>query len=74
MSKIFEKGVSYYTVGAAEVKTHFPEDDVCCKWCRFCLRDRYDNSRQICVITGEMLYAPQYMVGEGCPLKLEGGI
>ena len=71
MGKAFEKGVGWYTKGTAVVETNFPEDDVCCKWCRFCLRDRYDNSRQICNITGEMLYAPLYTVGEGCPLAIE---
>ena len=66
--KEFIKGVSYYTKATAEIG--FPEDDVCCYWCPFLMRD-YGLDRQRCGKTAEVLLAPRHTIGVNCPLKFE---
>lgn len=66
---MFEKGVSYYTRGVAEVKVAFPEDQVTCYWCRFCRKD--DLGRCWCRLTNELLHTPISSRGEECPVQMK---
>ena len=66
--KDFSRGVAYYTEGI--VKVGFPEDDVCCRWCPL-LRVELKTDRSYCGKTGEYLAAPNFTVGNGCPIIFE---
>ncbi len=66
--KKFDRGVSYYTKFTVDIS--FPEDDVCCHWCAFLMRD-YGLDRTRCGKTGEILLAPKHQIGFNCPLKFE---
>lgn len=65
--------VVHYKTGIATVPVHFPGDEVCCRYCRFCKCDeRY--RRFSCTLT-----APETWVldigakQDWCPLKFEEG-
>lgn len=62
----FDKGVSYYTSGTLVV--NFPEDDVKCKWCPL-MGTEMASGRVYCRRTGELLIAPDAMIGHNCPLN-----
>lgn len=68
--KNFDKGVSFFTTAAAQVKVHFPEGDVCCGWCPYC-RPEKETKRHWCNLTHSILYNPFGGVGELCPLDFE---
>ena len=63
--KDFSRGVSYYTEGM--VKVGFPEDDVCCRWCPM-MGMELKIDRAYCKKTGEYLAAPNFTIGNGCPI------
>ena len=62
--------VSHYTCGTATIKVNFPNDDVCCAWCKFC-KGADSLGRYWCSITEQMLYLPFLTVGVTCPLDFE---
>lgn len=66
--KDFSKGVSYYTKATAKVG--FPENDIVCGWCPLLMKD-YGLDRQRCGLTGEILLAPKFSIGNNCPLEFE---
>lgn len=66
----FDKGVSFYTQGKAEITVNFPENDICCKWCPHC-RSEDSLKRHWCRLTGRMIYSPMTTIGEDCPLSFK---
>ena len=67
----FDKGISYYTKGKAVVEVSFPEDAVCCQYCRFC-RTEPELKRFWCRLTNDMIYDPfSPYRSENCPIKFE---
>ena len=63
-------GVSWYTRGIVEVQTAFPEGDVRCRHCRFCVRDPYAPSlRYRCALTDYILYNVETLA-DTCPLTI----
>ena len=71
MPKSFEKGVSYYTHGTANIDIYFPENDVRCAWCPFC-RSESDLRRFWCRITNHMVYNPDCPgLPEFCPIQIK---
>lgn len=70
MPKNFDKGVSYYTHGTANIDIYFPENDVRCIWCPFC-RAESDLRRFWCRLTNHMVYNPDCAgLPEFCPIKI----
>ncbi|MGI6663912.1 MAG: hypothetical protein ACOX3W_00575 [Christensenellaceae bacterium] len=69
MKKDFPKGVSWYTEAEVTVKVYFPEDSVCCYFCKFCRGDGV-RDRHKCFLTNEILLTVD-MVGRECPLIVE---
>lgn len=70
MPKVFDKGVSYYTEGKAEISIYFPENDVCCVWCPFC-RSEAELRRFWCRLTNHMVYNPNYAeLPDFCPITI----
>jgi len=68
MAKKFDRGVSYYTIADLSMEIGFPEDEVCCKWCRFIRH--YDNlDRDKCALTEDILYSRETR-GHNCPLVI----
>lgn len=67
----FKNGVSYYTNYTLTDKVGFPEDDVCCGWCKYLGNIRTLN-RFFCRVTGDTVYNVDVM-NKGCPLKKEEG-
>ena len=68
MSRKFDKGVAYYTMVDLSYQFGFPEDEVCCKWCRFL--KHYDSmGRDKCALTDEILYSTEIR-GLNCPLVI----
>lgn len=73
--KRFERGVRYYThLTLPPQQVDFPEDDVVCSHCRYCVRDPFNGRREMCFITGELLAASEYERPGGCPLVQEEGV
>lgn len=68
--KDFKNGVKWYATGTAEINVHFPEGDICCKWCPFC-RSESDLGRFWCRLTHNMIYNPYVDISENCPIKFE---
>ena len=66
--KDFSRGVSYYTKGTITIG--FPEDDVCCRWCPM-MGVEIKTDRSYCRKTGEYLFAPNYRIGDRCPIEFE---
>lgn len=62
--------VSHYTSGTATIKVNFPNDDICCAWCRFC-SSADGLGRYWCRLTEQMIYLPFIAVGDTCPLEFE---
>lgn len=58
-------GVSWYTVGRAQLEINFPEDHVCCKYCRYRETDRPGHR---CILTNEIIYDLNYLDRQ-CPIK-----
>ena len=72
--KRFDRGVNYYTwLTLPPQRVGFPEDDLVCSRCPYCIRDPINGHREICFITGELLVAPEWERLEGCPLIREEG-
>lgn len=68
---MFENGVSFYTTCIAEVEINFPENDVTCRWCRFCYAEKNVN-RWKCGLTDRMIYNPNISgLPDFCPLQLK---
>lgn len=68
----FEGGVRYYThLTLPSQRVPFPENDVVCSRCRFCVRDPSNGRRELCFLTGELLAAPDWERPGGCPLQEE---
>ena len=67
----FDKGISFYTKGKAIIDVSFPEDYICCQYCKFC-RTESDLKRFWCRLTGEMIYDPfGPHRGYDCPIIFE---
>lgn len=68
--KEFENGVSFYGTYKAEIEISFPEDEICCRWCKYCFPEK-ELSRHRCRLTNEILYNPYVIgvVGDECPIK-----
>lgn len=62
--------VSHYTTATATVKVNFPNDDVCCAWCKYCRSDE-GLGRYWCRLTESMIYLPFLTVGDSCPLEFK---
>lgn len=71
----FDKGVDFYTFADLETRQGFPENEVKCRWCRYC-KEEFGLKRHICINTHEMLYSIDTR-GQECPLinfrKVEKG-
>ena len=65
----FEGGVKYYTFGTIKMEIGFPEDKICCRWCRFC-RDEKTVDRHWCRLTNDILYNIS-LRGDKCPIKFK---
>lgn len=63
-------GVSFYARGVVPVEVSFPEGDVCCEFCRLCIKDPSAPWRKICFATGEIIVHIA-MTGRACPLRME---
>ena len=63
--KDISRGVQWYTVGNAVLKIHFPEDHVCCKYCKYL---REGQLRSWCSLTGEVVYDVNFLDGS-CPIE-----
>ena len=63
----FTKGVSYYTTLTLTDEVNFPENDVCCGWCKY-LDKIIKLDRYYCKGTGETVYNVN-LLSESCPLK-----
>ena len=68
MAKMFDRGVSYYTIADLTMQIGFPEDSVCCRWCPF-LRHYDSMDRDKCGITEDILYSKEIR-GHNCPLVI----
>ena len=68
MAKMFDRGVSYYTIADLSIQIGFPEDEVKCKWCRF-IRQYDSLDRDKCSLTEEILYSKEIR-GIHCPLVI----
>ena len=67
--KEFRTGVSYYKTGLVTVKVNFPEDDVCCHWCKF-IDKSFGIDRKECSLTKTIIYN-EALVCSDCPLIFE---
>lgn len=56
-------GVSYYTTATATVKIHFPEEEIKCKHCRFCIGER-TLDRYKCLVINDFVYYPSSCIEE----------
>ncbi len=66
--------VDFYVVGTAETRVHFPNGNVCCRWCPYCkYREANGRRRTICIKTYELLRDMDKR-GEDCPLVFTGEI
>lgn len=68
--KQFKDGVKWYTTGTITTEIHFPEDDVCCGWCRYCHSDD-SLRRHYCTKLRQMIYNPIDGVLPECPIQFE---
>lgn len=59
--------VSYYTKAKCTLEVGFPEDRVCCQWCRYLKQERM---RSCCQLTDEILVYPEKAVGNLCPMEI----
>lgn len=66
---MFRQGVSFYTTGTAEIKVHFPENEVTCFHCWMRYKDSGD--RQMCRLMNREVYNINRGIHEDCPLKFE---
>jgi hypothetical protein len=69
MKKNELKKVDYYTVGVTDIEVYFPENRVCCQWCKFCKSDHGLN-RCRCLLTDELLVYVFEGRGNRCPLMM----
>lgn len=70
MARREQIGVSWYSRGTVQAQAAFPEGDVCCKWCRFCVRDPYAPSlRHRCILTDYIIYSVEQQA-DTCPLTI----
>ena len=68
--KEFENGVRFYGKYKAEIEISFPEDEICCRYCRYCFSEK-ELGRYRCRLTNEIIYNP-YVIGVAggeCPIK-----
>ena len=68
--KDFPNGISYFTFGNVVLCTSWPEDKVCCQYCKYC-RSEKELNRFWCRLTEEMIYNPAAGVGFQCPVVIE---
>ena len=68
MAKRFDSGVSYFTVANLDMNVFFPENEFCCKWCRF-LQHNDGLDRDKCALTNDVLYSREF-IGQNCPLTI----
>lgn len=67
----FDKGIAYYTTGKVVLEVGFPEDVVCCQYCKFC-RIESELKRFWCRLTNEMIYDPfSPYRGKKCPIVFD---
>lgn len=59
--------VMWYSRGTAVVGVYFPEDKVCCRYCRF-LRSDAGGARYKCGLTDEILVKIEWR-GQECPVN-----
>ena len=67
--KTFKNGVSYYTTATLTDKVGFPEDDVCCGWCKYLGKIR-SLDRFFCRVNSMTIYNINNL-SEECPLKFK---
>ena len=68
---MIKNGVDWYTKGIALVDVSFPENDVCCRNCRFC-RPEKEAGRFWCRLTNEIIYNIDAL-DERCPIQFFEG-
>ena len=66
----FKQGVRYYSKGILQLEVAFPEGDVRCQWCPFCVAEK-SLGRWWCKAKNWMVYDP-YAPGlpDFCPIRL----
>lgn len=64
------KGVERYTTGKATVAVFFPDDDVICKNCRYCIHVK-GLDRFWCQLVDRQVYFPADCIQDYCPLEFE---
>jgi len=63
-------GVTWYAKGTTTAEAYFPEGELACKYCRFCVRDPFAPSlRHRCVLTDYLIFNPEVIAGS-CPLTI----
>ena len=65
----FDKGISYYTKGRAQIDVFFPEDEVKCKYCQY-LRV-VEGLGHRCKLTEDVIYSTEH-IGRRCPIRFDG--
>ena len=65
-----KQGVTEYSTGVIAVKVSFPNHDVKCRWCQFCIDDTTMRQRRRCSLSEEILFDIDRM-GVRCPLVFE---
>lgn len=65
------QGVSGYTTGETVVQVHFPNGDMCCRWCWVFLQSDGELRRYRCKLTGESIPDPIHQTGQNCPLQIQ---
>ncbi len=65
------RAVESYTTGETTVQVHFPNGEVCCRWCWPFLQSDNELRRYRCKRTGESIPDPVHQIGQKCPLNFE---
>lgn len=68
MARQFDSGVMNYTIASADITIAFPEKEVKCQWCKFCIHNEHLN-RDRCFITEEILFSREIR-GQRCPFSI----
>ena len=81
MARQFDSGVMNYTIASADITIAFPENEVKCQWCKFCIHNEHLNrdrcfiteeehlNRDRCFITEEILFSREIR-GQRCPFSI----
>lgn len=64
------KGVDHYTKGVAVVPVFFPNDDVICQNCRYCIHTK-GLDRFWCQLEDRQVYFPSECIQDFCPLQFD---